>query len=435
MKNIMKPGGIAVGLGLMLTALCQAQQWSGVQNLGGSIDSTPFAAEIPGTNLVQVFYQGTDHALWTRWRKPDGSWSNEQNLGGQLYFGDGYNSLANPIAIQIPGTNILQVFYRGADQALWSLWRNPDGSWSNLQRLGGQLNGDPAVVQVPGTNQIEVFYQGLDHGMYTRWLDNGTWSIEVGMGGQLFASTCNDETNGSCFGANATPVPIQIPNTGYLEVFYRGSDNTLRARLRDIYGDWGPELDLEGNLSSDPSAAPVPGTDQIQVFYRGGGGCTQFAAPGAPPVWCESSGGSVMTQWGNLDFWQGERQMAGKTLGYYCASDATVDGGGWNCIQVQGSYSVPKAYVQPGTNNLWLIYRGEDPPPNNGGFWPNAQLLWTQERTADGTWQPEYTLSVRASSDVNGVQIPNTNEMQFFFRGDIFAYEDVGNLMTQWYPN
>ena len=42
-------------------------------------------------------------------------------------------------------------------------------------------------------------------------------------------STCTDVTDGSCFGNNAAPVPIQIPGTNALEVFYRGSDNQLRA--------------------------------------------------------------------------------------------------------------------------------------------------------------------------------------------------------------
>ncbi len=31
----------------------------------------------------------------------------------------------DPLAIAIPGTDLLQVFYRGGDNALWTRWRNP----------------------------------------------------------------------------------------------------------------------------------------------------------------------------------------------------------------------------------------------------------------------------------------------------------------------
>ncbi len=47
-------------------------------------------------------------------------------------------------ATTIPGTDVLQLFYRGADNGVWSRWRNPDGSWSGEQGLGG-------VVSVPQT--------------------------------------------------------------------------------------------------------------------------------------------------------------------------------------------------------------------------------------------------------------------------------------------
>src|SRR5262249_39764989 len=45
----------------------------------------PVAAVIPGTDILQLFYQGADGGLWTRWRESGGTgWSDEQNLGGSL---------------------------------------------------------------------------------------------------------------------------------------------------------------------------------------------------------------------------------------------------------------------------------------------------------------------------------------------------------------
>jgi len=40
----------------------------------------------------------------------------------------------------VPGTEVLQLFYRGQDNGVWSRWRNPDGSWSAEQGLGGILS-------------------------------------------------------------------------------------------------------------------------------------------------------------------------------------------------------------------------------------------------------------------------------------------------------
>ncbi len=89
----------------------------------------PIAAAVPGTDILQLFARGADAGVWSRWRNPDGSWSGEQNLGGKLN--------GDPVAAVIPGTNVLQLFYRGLDDGVWSRWRNPDGSWSAEQSLGG----------------------------------------------------------------------------------------------------------------------------------------------------------------------------------------------------------------------------------------------------------------------------------------------------------
>ena len=91
--------------------------------------------------VLQIFYRGTDNGLYTRWRSHYGGWSNEQQIGGVLE--------GDPVAAVVPGTNILQLFYRGANSAVWSRWRNPDGSWSAEQQIGGVPVGDPVVAAIP----------------------------------------------------------------------------------------------------------------------------------------------------------------------------------------------------------------------------------------------------------------------------------------------
>ena len=109
-------------------------------NAGTTGVNTKTYAQVPGS-VLQLFYRGADNSLYTRWRNPDGSWSGEQHLGGILN--------GDPIAAQVPGTNLLQLFYRGADNSVYTRWRNPNGSWSGEQDLGGILNGDPVAAQVP----------------------------------------------------------------------------------------------------------------------------------------------------------------------------------------------------------------------------------------------------------------------------------------------
>ena len=109
-------------------------------NTGNTGVDTKIDAQIPGS-VLQVFYRGANDSLYTRWRNPDGTWSGEQDLGGILN--------GDPFAAQVPGTNVLQVFYRGANDSLYTRWRNPNGTWSSEQHLGGILNGDPFAAQVP----------------------------------------------------------------------------------------------------------------------------------------------------------------------------------------------------------------------------------------------------------------------------------------------
>jgi hypothetical protein len=77
------------------------------------------------------------------WRTPDGGWSDEQVIGGVLW--------GDPIAVVVPGTNVLQLFYRSAaDNSVRSLWRTPGVGWSTEQVIGGVLNGDPIAAVIPG---------------------------------------------------------------------------------------------------------------------------------------------------------------------------------------------------------------------------------------------------------------------------------------------
>jgi hypothetical protein len=227
--------------------------WSDPQRLGGMVTTDISTAQVPGTNILQVFYRGGDGGVRSFWR--DGNtWYGEQNLGGVAT-----SAIA---AAQIPGSNVLALFYRGANGGVCSLQRAASGSWSSEQSLGGTVTGNIIAVQVPGTDILELYYRGGDGGLFSRvrYPDSGTWSHELPWGAQV----TSDITVG------------RIPTTDLLQVFYRGIDGGLCVRLRlpttapdSVFID---EVNLGGKVTSAITAAPLPATNVLQLFYRGGDG-------------------------------------------------------------------------------------------------------------------------------------------------------------------
>jgi 1-phosphatidylinositol phosphodiesterase len=223
---------------------------------------------------IELFYRGADNGLWSRWRSPDGTWSNEQQLGGVLN--------GNPVAAVVPGTNVMELFYRGSDNSLWTLWRNPDGNWSDHVGRGGVFKGNPSVAAIPGTNVLELFYWGSDNSLWTLWRDaKGNWSDHVRMGGQL----------------KGNPSVAAIPGTNVLELFYWGSDNSLWTLWRDAKGSWSDHVRMGGQLKGNPSVAAIPGTNVLELFYWG-------------------SDNNLWTRWRNADgSWPQDVRMGGALTG------------------------------------------------------------------------------------------------------------------------
>jgi len=79
--------------------------------------------------------------------------------------------------------------------------------------------------------------------------------------------------------------------SGWLQLFYQGSDNGLWTRSRDPGGNWSGEGGMGGYLTSDPAAAAIPGKNTLQLFYRGGdnGLWTRWTDPGRYWLTCARS--------------------------------------------------------------------------------------------------------------------------------------------------
>ena len=144
------------------------------------------AAVVPGTDILQLFYRGQNGGVYSRWRNADGSWSNEQSLGGVL--------TSEITAAVVPGTDILQLFYRGQNFGVYTRWRNADGSWSNEQSLGGVLTSEITAATVPATTVLQLFYRGQDNGMWSRRARTGWGS---GRPSRIWAESAASETRSS----------------------------------------------------------------------------------------------------------------------------------------------------------------------------------------------------------------------------------------------
>ncbi len=206
------------------------------ENLGGTLKSAPAAASW-GPNRLDLFVRGADDALWHKWW--DGAWRGWERLGGTLTSGPAATS---------SGNGLLDVFARGTDNGLWHLRWN-GRAWSDWESLSGGLSDSPAATATNG--HIYVFAPGTDNGVWFRDYDATTgwrwWQPLLGK-------------------TNAGPAATSWPD-GRLDVFVTGTDNALWTNTFSG-GRWGGWGTLGGVLTGGPGAAAW-GPDRLDVFGRG----------------------------------------------------------------------------------------------------------------------------------------------------------------------
>src|SRR5665647_164577 len=173
--------------------------WS---NVGGQLASgTSPAVCAQAANSLDVFVQGTDHALW--YKHWDGtSWSAWKSLGGVLTSGPAGVSRAN---------GKIDVSARGTDGALWSRYTTDGGtSWSIWYKIGGQLlAGTSPAAYAWGDARIGWVVTGTNNALYHTWNDGSAHGWE-NLGGYLTSS----------------PGAIS-QSAGTIDVFVRGGDGAL----------------------------------------------------------------------------------------------------------------------------------------------------------------------------------------------------------------
>jgi hypothetical protein len=139
------------------------------------------------TNQIDIFWIAPDGSVWTNW------WNSQRTNSSDPKKGAWYTAfqIAGPGSAQ-PGSLAavarlpyqLDVFWVGTDEAVWTAWwnENLNGAAWNVQRISvpgtAKAGSLSAVSRLP--YQLDVFWVGVDGSIWTNWwnqnVNNGRWN-------------------------------------------------------------------------------------------------------------------------------------------------------------------------------------------------------------------------------------------------------------------
>jgi len=144
------------------------------KSLGGTItsDAKPLAIS-SNKRAIYTYARGSDGTLVLNTLNIAGGASTWSSLGGYISPGSSGSLFnGNPVPV-IDSDNIVHVYVRGGDGALWE---NANGSWRSL---GGRLTSDPTAINSDGL--LEVAVRGTDGSLYLAQPEvYGSWPNPTG---------------------------------------------------------------------------------------------------------------------------------------------------------------------------------------------------------------------------------------------------------------
>ena len=208
-------------------------------------DAAVQQAAVGAVGRLEVFARGADQAVWHIWQTaPNNGWSGWASMGGWV---DIIKSARN-------ADGRLELFVRGSDGAVWHNWQTaPNNGWSGWASLGGWVDVIAVAKNLDG--RIEVFARGGDGAVWHNWqtAPNNGWSGWASLGGWIDRLT---------LGQNAD---------GRLEIFARGADGAVWHKWQTApnngwsgwasMGGWIDLLDVGRNADG-----------RLEVFARGADG-------------------------------------------------------------------------------------------------------------------------------------------------------------------
>ena len=146
---------------------CGGGSEGSLTSLGGTLDGEPSVAA-NDDGRVQVFARGADGGLWTVWDQGAG-WSDWYGLGGDI--------VGRPEAL-LDGLGRIQVFALGSGGGVWRRGQvGPNQGFGSWVDMGGDVVGELTGV-VNWSGRIELFGIGADGRMRHRYelSPGGSWS-------------------------------------------------------------------------------------------------------------------------------------------------------------------------------------------------------------------------------------------------------------------
>ena len=240
-----------------------AGSWTQFVSLGGVIISNPTAIA-DETGKVSVFALGTDSAVWMRSQTTAGidNYSDWASIGGS---GTSDLAIAQTFSQRGSPVNVIRLFVRGTDNALWYSTAGGLSTWSVWNSLGGFLTSAPAAGVLPGGLAIAPFVRGGDNALWH--LQSGVWA--------------------SLGGAMSGPPGVAEIN-GY--VIYRGIDNAFWFVFDNGSGSYSDQTSLGGYFLSNPTMPYSGNVNDLEIFGAGGDNA----------LWVASWNGSTFGPWQSL---------------------------------------------------------------------------------------------------------------------------------------
>jgi len=245
------------------------------------------------------------------------------------------------------GVGRLDIFVRGADNAVWTRTLESE-TWSEWKSLGGAITYDPAAVSwAPG--RIDLFARGREGALYRKVFENGAWGTTwENLGGALTSSPA-----------------VTTWGPGRIDVFARGgSGNLYHKSFETGWTSWVSVGSLK--LISDPAATSW-GRGRIDVVARGASGDLHH-------IWLDAGRWSAWTSLG--------RNLFSVRQGFDLFPFDDVLGG--------GALTPAPALATWGPGRLDLFAAGED-----GALW--------QRSHSNGVWSEPASLGGRITSAPDAV--------------------------------
>lgn len=340
----------------------------------------------PNNNLIDVLRgfapQGWIHNWVTNWNAPT-----SQNIHSSMK------------AITVGAGN--QIFYRGADNKVHTLYYVANGLWNHAWVNGSNTSSNENIagdIITDGGNQL--FYRGSDGRMHVYYFENNAWH-HGWLGGANAPSNHN---------VHSTAGSIAM---GESQVFYRGTDNKMQVYYF-ANGSWHHDW-LNGSTASSTEniAGDVIVIEGNQVVYRGTDGKMHVYYWGnniwnhgwlggwnAPSNQNVSSAAGSIESGGDQVFYRGTDN---KIHLYYFANNA------WHHDWINGSNASSVENVSGDMavfTNDQVAYRGADGKMHIY-YWANND--WNHD-WIETSWQAPSIHNVSGSMDIG------TNN-QLFYRG------------------